>query len=142
MLNRLVFSCRVRLTWILGLENALYTVAVHTTYRVCCLSATTPSLLSRACYCSPSLWRPGLSRPSLPPQHIQVDGKLFETGASVIYTGNAHLFNLTDRVHLNRLDASKQEGPGTGLWDGQRFVLSTTSSGMANLARMGWRYGM
>lgn len=87
-------------------------------------------------------WRPEFSGPLLPRQHIEVDGKLFETGASVIYTGNAYLFNLTDRVHLNRLDSSDQEGPGTGLWDGQRFVLSTTSSGVANLARMGWRYGM
>lgn len=88
------------------------------------------------------MWRPQPSFPLLKPQHIEVDGKIFETGASVIYTGNAYLFNLTDRVHLNKLDASKQEGPGTGLWDGTRFVLSTTSSGMANLARMAWRYGM
>eukprot|EP00903_Cladosiphon_okamuranus_P011915 g11191.t1 len=73
--------------------------------------------------------------------HIEFNDQLFETGASVIYTGNAYLFNLTERVHLKRLDASEQEGPGTGLWDGTRFVLSTTSSGMANLARMAWRYG-
>lgn len=70
------------------------------------------------------------------------DGKVLESGASVIYTGNAYLFNLTERVHLNKLDPSKQEGPNTGLWDGERFVLKTTSSGIANLARMVWRYGM
>lgn len=70
------------------------------------------------------------------------DGKVLESGASVIYTGNTYLFNLTERVHLNKLDPSKQEGPNTGLWDGERFVLKTTSSGIANLARMVWRYGM
>ncbi|CBJ27907.1 conserved unknown protein [Ectocarpus siliculosus] len=74
--------------------------------------------------------------------HYVHDGKVLESGASVIYTGNAYLFNLTERVHLNKLDPSKQEGPNTGLWDGERFVLKTTSSGIANLARMVWRYGM
>ncbi|CAM9895784.1 unnamed protein product [Scytosiphon promiscuus] len=74
--------------------------------------------------------------------HFVYDGNVLETGASVIYTGNAHLFNLTDRVHLNRLDPSKQGGQSTGLWDGEQFVLTTTSSSLANLARMAWRYGM
>lgn len=75
-------------------------------------------------------------------KHYLYDGKILESGASVIYTGNAHIFNLTERVHLKKLDPSKQEGPRTGLWDGERFVLTTTSSGMANLARLAWRYGM
>ncbi|CAM9405134.1 unnamed protein product [Pylaiella littoralis] len=73
--------------------------------------------------------------------HFVYDGKALESGASVIYTGNAHIFNLTERVHLKKLDSSKQEGSNTGLWDGERFVLTTTSSGVANLARMVWRYG-
>ena len=60
----------------------------------------------------------------------------------MIYTGNAHLFNLTERVSLKRVDASKQEGPQTGLWDGERFVITTTERGLVNLMRMAWRYGM
>lgn len=75
-------------------------------------------------------------------KHFVHNGNIIETGASVIYTGNAHLYNLTDRVHLNRLDPSEQEGPNTGLWNGKRFVLKTGSSSLANLARMAWRYGM
>lgn len=74
-------------------------------------------------------------------QHIEFDGNIFEAGASVIYTGNRYLSRLSELVHLKRLDASEQEGPSTGLWDGKRFVLSTTTSGMANLVRMLWRYG-
>ncbi|CAM9810990.1 unnamed protein product, partial [Laminaria digitata] len=74
--------------------------------------------------------------------HFAYDGRTLETGASVIYTGNAHLFNLTERVNLKRVDAAKQEGPQTGLWDGERFVLTTTERGLANLMRMAWRYGM
>ncbi|CAM9195491.1 unnamed protein product, partial [Hapterophycus canaliculatus] len=74
--------------------------------------------------------------------HFVHEGKVLETGASVIYTGNAYLFNLTDRVHLKRVDVNEQEGHSTGLWDGEQFVLTTTSSSLANLARMAWRYGM
>lgn len=70
------------------------------------------------------------------------DGRTLETGASVIYTGNTYLFNLTERVSLKRIDAAQQEGPQTGLWDGERFVLTTTERGFVNLMRMVWRYGM
>ena len=75
-------------------------------------------------------------------QHFVRDGKVFETGASIIYTGNEYLFNLTDRVNLTRVDQGKQEGPNTGLWDGERFVLTTTDWNSANIVRMAWRYGM
>lgn len=88
---------------------------------------------------------PPTPSPSLPPrvkQHFMHGGRTIETGASVIYTGNAHMFNLTEQVGLERLDAGKQEGPQTGLWDGERFVLTTTDRGLANLMRMAWRYGM
>lgn len=88
---------------------------------------------------------PPTPSPSLPPrvkQHFMHGGRTIETGASVIYTGNAHMFNLTEQVGLKRLDAGKQEGPQTGLWDGERFVLTTTDRGLANLMRMAWRYGM
>lgn len=76
------------------------------------------------------------------PQHFVYEDQIIETGASIIYTGNAHLFNLTERVNLKRVDLPKQEGPNTGLWDGKRFVLTTTDWGLANLLRMAWRYGM
>ncbi|CAM9189606.1 unnamed protein product [Ascophyllum nodosum] len=75
-------------------------------------------------------------------EHFVRDGKVFETGASIIYTGNEYLFNLTDRVNLTRVDQGKQEGPNTGLWDGERFVLTTTDWNSANIVRMAWRYGM
>lgn len=69
------------------------------------------------------------------------DGKTLETGASIIYTGNAYLFNLTELVGLKRVEPAKQEGPNTGLWDGKQFVLTTTDSGFFNLLKMAWRYG-
>lgn len=74
-------------------------------------------------------------------QDFVFDGHTLEVGASIIYTGNAHLFNLTERVGLKRVEPTKVEGLNTGLWDGKQFVLTTTDSGFFNLLKMAWRYG-
>lgn len=74
-------------------------------------------------------------------QDFVFDGQTLEVGASIIYTGNAHLFNLTERVGLKRVEPKKAEGLNTGLWDGKQFVLTTTDSGFFNLLKMAWRYG-
>ena len=57
-----------------------------------------------------------------------------------MYTGNEHIFNITERFNLTRVDESKREGPNTALWDGERFVLTTTGWGLSNIVKMAWRY--
>lgn len=74
-------------------------------------------------------------------QHFVYEDKVFETGASIIYTGNAYLYNLTAKLGLKRVDPAHKEGPGTGLWNGEKFVLTTTEWGAVNLLKMAWRYG-
>lgn len=88
-------------------------------------------------------FQPTLAPPPLTmAKHFMHDGRALETGAAIIYSGNQYLFDLTERVNLTRVNEVKSEGPNTGLWDGEQFVLTTTNWGLANLARMAWRYGM
>lgn len=75
-------------------------------------------------------------------QHFVHNGQTLEVDASIIYTGNSHLLNLTERVNLERLDLTNLEGPNTGLWDGKRFVLTTTDRSLVNLMKLAWRYRM
>ncbi|CAM9181548.1 unnamed protein product [Discosporangium mesarthrocarpum] len=69
------------------------------------------------------------------------DGVTYETGASIIYTGNAHIFNLTERLGLKRLPPRHSEDGNLGIWDGEKFALVTSSWKVANLFKMAWRYG-
>ncbi|CAM9897021.1 unnamed protein product, partial [Chrysoparadoxa australica] len=63
-----------------------------------------------------------------------------EVGASIIYTGNQHLYNLTEKMGLQRLDPPGGD-EGTALWDGERvrFMLEGGLLGTAKvLLRYGW----
>ncbi|CAM9224873.1 unnamed protein product, partial [Choristocarpus tenellus] len=68
------------------------------------------------------------------------NNETYETGASIIYTGNAYLFNLTNVLGLKRIPPNHSEGANVGFWNGEQFELITSAWKAKTLFKMAWRY--
>ncbi|KAI0644039.1 Prenylcysteine lyase-domain-containing protein [Trametes meyenii] len=68
-----------------------------------------------------------------------------ELGASIFIEANANLWRAVDEFGLERIKFEDEDDDATGIWDGQEFVLTTSSgsfySDWLNKIKILWRYG-
>ncbi|XP_064601062.1 prenylcysteine oxidase 1-like [Liolophura sinensis] len=70
---------------------------------------------------------------------VVVNGREYESGASIIHPRNQYMVNFTKLFGLRKREGHSEK---LAIYDGKKFVFTGSKFNIATMAKMFWRYGM